>query len=79
MSVLYVPPSRADREANIDYAMTLEEIGNILGVTRERVRQIEKKALAKLGQKCMPQLLEMRAMANELRRRTGNCEHGVIR
>ena len=29
--------------------MTLEQAGEILGVTRERVRQIETKALAKLG------------------------------
>jgi len=28
--------------------MTLEQIGNVLGVTRERVRQIESKVLAKL-------------------------------
>ena len=30
---------------------TLEEIGRILGVTRERIRQIEKKAISKLQQR----------------------------
>lgn len=35
-------------------AMTLEEIGNALGLTRERVRQIKDKALARLRQ--MPEL-----------------------
>jgi RNA polymerase primary sigma factor len=29
-------------------AMTLEEIGGLLGITRERVRQIKEKALARL-------------------------------
>ena len=33
-----------------DEALTLEEIGDRLGVTRERVRQIEKQALAELAQ-----------------------------
>lgn len=32
---------------------TLEEVGEVLGVTRERVRQIEVLALAKLHEKCL--------------------------
>lgn len=40
---------RAGRAASvIDSASTLEAIGDVLGVTRERVRQIEVKALQKL-------------------------------
>lgn len=38
-------------------AMTLEEVGQILGVTRERIRQIEEKALVKLKDPEVQQIL----------------------
>lgn len=75
----YVPPTRFDKLEQSQYAMTLEEIGQVLGVSRERVRQIEQKALRKLRGRCMPQLLAMRDLANDLRRNSGTAEHGVIR
>jgi len=36
------------RDAPVDRSLTLEQIGNIMGVSRERVRQIEAQALRKL-------------------------------
>ena len=39
--------------------MTLEEIADMMGITRERVRQIEKKALAKLRIKLRKKGLEL--------------------
>ena len=59
--------SLKDREAKIlrlyygldgDDPMTLEEIGGILGVTRERVRQIKEKALARLRHASRARFLE---------------------
>jgi RNA polymerase primary sigma factor len=56
-SIETVLSSLKDREAKIlrlyfgldnQEAMTLEEIGGLLGITRERVRQIKEKALARL-------------------------------
>lgn len=45
-------------------AMTLEEIGNEFGVTRERIRQIEAKALQKL--KHHPRLLRSRSFSEDI-------------
>lgn len=39
--------------------MTLEEIADMMGITRERVRQIEKKALVKLRRRLQAQGLEL--------------------
>jgi RNA polymerase primary sigma factor len=39
------------------YAYTLEEVGQIFAVTRERVRQIEAKAVRKLQQPCKSRCL----------------------
>lgn len=38
--------------------MTLEEIGDILGITRERVRQIKEKALIRLRHATRAKFLE---------------------
>ena len=38
--------------------MTLEEIGDKFGLTRERVRQIKEKAIRHLRQKAQSQLLK---------------------
>ena len=57
----------SEREATIlrlyfgldhDDAMSLEEIGNLIGVTRERVRQIKEKALARLRHASRARFLE---------------------
>ena len=79
MQTLIAAVTREDRLGNAQYHMTLAEIGQEFGITRERVRQIEKMALDKLRTHCMPQLLQMRAMANELRKRDGVDCYGVIR
>ena len=41
-----------------DKEETLEEIGKFLGVTRERIRQIEKKAITKLRHSSRSKLLK---------------------
>jgi DNA-directed RNA polymerase sigma subunit (sigma70/sigma32) len=47
-----VSTKRRRNETDQIHAMTLQEIGDVLGVGRERVRQIEVAALAKLRREC---------------------------
>jgi DNA-directed RNA polymerase sigma subunit (sigma70/sigma32) len=47
--------------------MTLEEIGGVIGITRERVRQIEKKALLAIQNR--PELLKKLASFENIRDR----------
>lgn len=67
-------------ESRIDYAMTLEEIGSVLGITRERVRQIEERALRKVALFFQVQENNGREAANmllkqRLRRNTEKATH----
>ena len=41
-------PRRFNWKQEDDSALTLEEVGQIIGVTKERVRQIQNKALMKI-------------------------------
>jgi RNA polymerase primary sigma factor len=41
---------RFNWQEEADSPLTLEEVGKIIGVTKERVRQIQNKALAKIRQ-----------------------------
>lgn len=52
--------------------MTLEQVGQELGVTRERVRQIEAAALAKLRATCEALDIEPGDVIDEWRRLPGN-------
>jgi transcriptional regulator len=59
--------------------MTLEEIADMMGITRERVRQIEKKALAKMRRRLQAQGLELDdlvgAMTELPQRKAGGIRH----
>lgn len=65
-------------EAVDDRAMTLEEIGRELGVTRERARQIEAKALGKLRAECERLGIEPGDVVDSWRRMpaTSGIDHG---
>ena len=56
--------------------MTLEEVGQVLGVSRQRVEQIEKRALEKLRKRPPRELQELISMSAELRRNRTGC--GVV-
>jgi hypothetical protein len=76
--LITVLPTEQDRLANSDYYKTLDEVGQELGVTRERVRQIQNTALDKLRREFPATLLLMREMAIELRKNRDNASYGVI-
>jgi len=42
--------NRQGRRETVDVTLTLEQVGRIIGVTKERVRQIQNKALEKIRQ-----------------------------
>jgi hypothetical protein len=71
-------PTEQDRVANSDFHMTLDEIGQELGVTRERVRQIQNTALDKLRREFPAMLFLMREMAIELRNNRPDYAASVI-
>jgi RNA polymerase primary sigma factor len=49
-----------------DHPLTLEEVGRIIGVTKERVRQIQNKALAKIKSVMEEGVLRTRSEAHEM-------------
>jgi hypothetical protein len=52
----------------IKFAMTLEEVGAELGLSRSYVAIIQRNALKKLGCRCLPTLRRMQILSDELRR-----------
>lgn len=50
--IIYAPPKRKDhQEITNQTTYTLEEVAEMMGVTRERIRQIQQKALMKMRRK----------------------------
>lgn len=50
--IIYTPPKKREhQEITNQTTYTLEEVAEMMGVTRERVRQIQQKALSKIKRK----------------------------
>lgn len=49
--IIYTRAKRKDNEITNQTTYTLEEVAEMMGVTRERIRQIQQKALMKIRRK----------------------------
>ena len=60
-------------------ALTLEEVGKLHGVTRERIRQIEAKAMRKLKHPPRLEILSLSALGVEyIRKNEAELEYEVV-
>ena len=69
---------RFNWQQNDDSALTLEEVGKIIGVTKERVRQIQNKALAKIRTVMEDGVLRIHPRSEEESKAIAEARSGVV-